>query len=257
MQWLVSGRLLPYRNVNDLIDAGVSPSSLERLADADAFRSIGLDRRQALWKVSALHDHPTGIFTGTPSENDSEASIELPRMTPGEHVIQDYASTALSLKAHPVSFARSQLNQLQVTPAAELANMKNGMPVKVCGLITVRQRPGTAKGVLFITIEDETGFANLVVWQNIFEKFRKEILQSRLLMVAGKLQVEGEVIHVVVNSCSNLNAIMRLDSDERNIGSVHKPARPDEKNSIENAETGKPFTGKPVQGELFPSRDFK
>ncbi|KOH42590.1 error-prone DNA polymerase [Sunxiuqinia dokdonensis] len=257
MQWLLAGRLLPYRNVNDLIDAGVSPSSLERLADADAFRSIGLDRRQALWKVSALHDHPTGIFTGTPSENDSEGNIELPRMTPGEHVIQDYASTALSLKAHPVSFARSKLNQLQVTPASELVNMKNGMPVKVCGLITVRQRPGTAKGVLFITLEDETGFANLVVWQKTFEKYRKEILQSRLLMVAGKLQIEGEVIHVVVNACFNLNGMMRLDSEERNIGSVHQPARPDEKNSIENAEAEKAFAGKPVQGELFPSRDFK
>ncbi len=257
IQWLVASRLLPYRNVNDLLNAGVSPSALERLADADAFRSIGLDRRQALWNVSALHDHPTGVFAGTPSENESEGSIELPRMTAGEHVIQDYASTSLSLKAHPVSFVRLKLNQLQVTPTSSLSRMKNGMPVKVCGLITVRQRPGTAKGVLFITLEDETGFANLVVWQNIFEKYRKEILQARLLMVAGKLQIEGEVIHVVVNSCYNLNEIMRLDTEGRDIGSVHKPARPDEKNLMENAGTKKTFTGKPVQGELFPSRDFK
>jgi error-prone DNA polymerase len=257
MQLLLAGRETSYRNINDLLDVGVSRSALERLADADAFRSIGLDRRQALWKVSALHDHPTGIFTGTPSENDSEGSIELPSMAPGEHVIRDYASTSLSLKAHPVSFVRWKLDQLQVAPTSELSKMKNGMAVKVCGLITVRQRPGTAKGVLFITIEDETGFANLVVWQKTFEKYRKEILQSRLLMVAGKLQVEGEVIHVVVNSCYNLNGLMRLDTEGRNIGSVHKPARPDEKNFIENTGTEKTFTGKPVQGNLFPSRDFK
>ena len=94
-------------------------------------------------------------------------------MTLGEHVMQDYASTSLSLKAHPVSFLRRKLNELQVTPTAGLSSMKNGQFVKVCGLITVRQRPGTAKGVLFITIEDETGFANLVVWSKTFEKYRK------------------------------------------------------------------------------------
>jgi len=246
MQALVSGRNIPYQNVNDLMNAGVHPSALERLADADAFRSIGLDRRQALWEVSALHDHPTGIFKGTPSQSTEEETTELPRMTLGEHVMQDYASTSLSLKAHPVSFLRRKLNELQVTPTAGLSSMKNGQFVKVCGLITVRQRPGTAKGVLFITIEDETGFANLVVWSKTFEKYRKQILQSRLLMVSGKLQIEGEVIHVVVNTCYNLNELMSLDTEERDIGSVHKRI------PIKEASSGKI-----VQGTLFPSRDFK
>ncbi|GET22831.1 error-prone DNA polymerase [Prolixibacter denitrificans] len=246
MQALVSGRSIPYPNVNDLVNAGVPPSALERLADADAFRSIGLDRRQALWEVSALHDHPTGIFKGTPSQSTEEEATELPRMTLGEHVMQDYASTSLSLKAHPVSFLRRKLNELQVTPTAELSSMKNGQFVKVCGLITVRQRPGTAKGVLFITIEDETGFANLVVWSKTFEKYRKQILQSRLLMVSGKLQIEGEVIHVVVNTCYNLNELMSMDTGGRNIGSVHK-----------RMPTKEAPPGKVVQGQLFPSRDFK
>jgi len=130
-------------------------------------------------------------------------------MTAGEHVVQDYASTGLSVKAHPVSFLREKLDLLRVTPTGRLSTMKDGMFVKVCGMITVRQRPGTAKGVLFVTIEDETGFANLVVWGLMFEKYRREILQSRLLMVAGKLQIEGEVIHVSVSHCTHLNSWLR------------------------------------------------
>ena len=257
MQALVSGRFVSYQNVNKLLVAGVSPFALERLADADAFRSIGLDRRQALWEVSALHDNPTGMFTGTPSQSATEQWTELPVMTPGEHVIQDYASTALSLKAHPVSSLRWKLNQLGAVPASELSKMKNGTTVKVCGLITVRQRPGTAKGVLFITIEDESGFANLVVWSKTFEQYRKVILQSRLLMVAGKLQIAGEVIHVVVSSCFNQNEMMSLNFDGRNLGSMSKPANFSKKNSGETPEKEKNFTGKAVQGELFPSRNFK
>jgi error-prone DNA polymerase len=250
IQALVSGRIVFYQTINELINAGVSPSALERLADADAFRSIGLDRRQALWEVSALNDHPEGIFTGTPSQSATEQLVELPVMTPGEHVVQDYASTSLSLKAHPVSFLRRELDQLKVTPTSGLNTMKNGSLVKVCGLITVRQRPGTAKGVLFITIEDETGFANLVVWSKTFEEYRKVILQSRLLMVAGRLQIEGEVIHVVVRSCFNLNEMMCPDTEGHDTGAVQKKA-------ISGSKKTGEATAKVVQGELFPSRDFK
>jgi len=257
MQTLVSGRLANYRNIDQLLNAGVPPSAMERLADADAFRSIGLDRRQALWKVSALNDHPTGMFTGTPSQSTTEQWTELPVMTSGEHVIQDYASTSLSLKAHPVSFLRQSLNHLGVVTTSELSKMKNGMSVRVCGLITVRQRPGTAKGVLFITIEDESGFANLVVWSKTFEQYRKIILQSRLLMVEGKLQIAGEVIHVVVSACFNLNELMSLDFEGRNLGSMSKPSNSDKKNMEDVSGKEKNLDSKAVQGELFPSRDFK
>lgn len=249
MELLVTKREKVYESMNELLVAGVSAFGLERLADADAFRSIGLDRRQALWEVAALHDHPTGMFSGTPSPSTAEGGADLPVMTVGEHVVQDYASTSLSLKAHPVSFLRKKLNQWRVTPTASLSKMKNGSFVHVCGLVTVRQRPGTAKGVLFITIEDETGFANLVVWSKTFEAYRKVILQSRLLMVTGKLQIEGEVIHVVVNRCVNLNELMNLNMDGRNIGSVRKT------NEV-GAETAV-GAGKTVQGKLFQSRDFK
>lgn len=206
---LVCGRGSGYTTITSLVDAGVSLSAMERLADADAFRSLKLDRRQALWEVSALQDRPMALFGGQLSESAKEGQTELPLMTQGEHVVQDYASTALSIKAHPVSFLRDKLNLLHVVTTERLSIMKSDMLVKVCGMITVRQRPGTAKGVLFVTIEDETGFANLVVWGKVYERYRKEILQSRLLMVTGKLQIEGEVIHVIAQQCVNLNGWLR------------------------------------------------
>ncbi|WP_188505981.1 error-prone DNA polymerase [Parapedobacter pyrenivorans] len=198
-----------YTAISALADAGVPLAALERLADADAFGSMGVDRRQALWAVSALADRPVALFEGQSSACTNEGQIELPLMTAGEHVVQDYASTALSIKAHPVSFLREKLELLRVTPTGRLPTMQDGMFVKVCGMVTVRQRPGTAKGVLFVTVEDETGFANLVVWGTMFEKYRREILQSRLLLVSGKLQIEGEVIHVIVQHCTNLNGWLR------------------------------------------------
>ncbi|MFI5407463.1 MAG: OB-fold nucleic acid binding domain-containing protein, partial [Nitrososphaerales archaeon] len=124
------------------------------------------------------------------------------------HVVKDYATTSLSLKAHPVSFVRQKLELLNILPNSQLKIAKNGDVVKVAGLVLVRQRPGTASGICFISIEDETGCANLVVFENLFEKYRKEIIQSQLLMVEGKLQVEGEVIHVIVNSCHNLSKLL-------------------------------------------------
>eukprot|EP01137_Pigoraptor_chileana_P006238 Opistho-2@50373 len=205
MQLLITARDTSFKSVNALLNAGVSMFALEKLADADAFRSIGLDRRQALWEVCALSDSPIGMFEGQPSESVNEPQLELPFLTEAAHVVEDYASVGLSLKAHPVSFVRSQLNSLKVTPTGSLPKMKNGDKIKVAGLITVRQRPGTAKGVLFVTIEDESGFANLVIWEKIFTAYRREIIQSRLFMVEGKLQIEGEVIHVIVNSCFNLS----------------------------------------------------
>ncbi|MGZ3834094.1 MAG: error-prone DNA polymerase [Mucilaginibacter sp.] len=209
MHALIAARGAGYTSVNQLSDAGVPQAAIERLTDADAFRSINLDRREALWEVPALSDKPIGLFAGQPSESAHEAQVTLPFMSQAEHVVQDYATTGLSLKAHPVSFVREKLDLLRVTPTSGLAKLKDGDQVKVAGLVTVRQRPGTAKGVLFITIEDETGFANLVVWEKVFEKYRKEIIQARLLMVEGKLQIAGEVIHVVASRCFNLSNFLR------------------------------------------------
>ena len=205
---LVSGRKNFYATINELRDAGLSEATLEKLADADAFRSIGLDRRQALWEVSTK-DRPTALFNGQPSPDAKEDNVLLPAMSLSEHVVHDYGSLSLSLKAHPVSFVREKLRQLHILSTKDLSAAKNGDAVKVAGLVIVRQRPGTANGICFMTIEDETGFANVVIFEKLFQKYRKEILQSQLIMVEGKLQIEGEVIHVIVSRCYNFSKLLR------------------------------------------------
>jgi error-prone DNA polymerase len=218
MDVLVRGRgACAYGRVVNLCEAGVTEAVLERLADADAFRSMGLDRRQALWAISALKDRPIALFggkatgdaVGVGQSDDDDGRQALPRMTDAEHVVHDYAATSLSLKAHPVSFVREKLSLLRITPNAGLARCKDGDTVTVAGLVLVRQRPGTASGIVFITIEDETGCANLVTFSTIFDKYRKTILQSRLLIVSGKLQVEGEVIHVIAQHCTDGSKLLR------------------------------------------------
>ncbi|MGF7042638.1 error-prone DNA polymerase [Mucilaginibacter lappiensis] len=209
MVQLVAMREDGYRHIDQLRATGVPEAALEKLADADAFRSLGTDRRMALWEVSALADRPVGLFDGQLSETVLELPVELPAMTRGEHVVQDYISTGLSLKDHPIGLVRPQLTRLRNVRVNELLYKKDGDMVCIAGLITVRQRPGTAKGVLFMTLEDETGSANLVVWQSLFDKYRKEIVQSRLLMVAGKLQIANGVTHLVVYRCFNLTTLLR------------------------------------------------
>jgi error-prone DNA polymerase len=209
MEMLVDRRGKGYQTITALRDEGISIATLERLADADAFRSIGLDRRKALWEVSALQDMPEEIFKGQPSESLLETQVSLPLMSQGEHVVQDYNTIGLSLKAHPVSFIRPQLEMLRILSTHQINNVvTDGQLVKVAGLVLVRQRPGTAGGVCFITIEDETGFTNLVVFEKLFEKYRKEILHARLLMVEGRLQREGLVVHVIVSKCIDLTKML-------------------------------------------------
>jgi error-prone DNA polymerase len=259
MQVLIAARGTGYSSINQLSDTGVPQAAIEKLTDADAFRSLKLDRREALWEVPALSDKPVGLFAGQPSESTKEAQITLPFMTQAEHVVQDYASTGLSLKAHPVSFVREKLNLLRVTATSELAKLKDGDPVKVAGLVTVRQRPGTAKGILFITIEDESGFSNLVVWEKVFEKYRKEILQTRLLMVEGKVQIEGEVIHVIVRRCFNLSNLLRgLTAAEKEDLPVLTLSRADERSAPYPTENNRIKPLETAQKEIFHAgRNFK
>lgn len=219
MDLLVSGRASEYRSITAIRDVGITLATLEQLADADAFRSMGLDRRKALWEVSALKDMPVELFKGQPSESLLETQVELPLMAKGEHVVQDYATVGLSLKAHPVSFVRDQLEMLRIRSCHQINNeATDGQLVKVAGLVLVRQRPGTAGGVCFITIEDETGYSNLVVFEKLFETYRKEILHSRLLMVEGRLQREGQVVHVIVSKCFDftkmLGKLLQREADD-------------------------------------------
>ena len=205
---LESGRSNQYTTVNELRDLGISQAGLEKLAEADAFRSIGLDRREALWEVSTK-DRPEALFEGKQPEDAKYENIRLPQMSLPEHVVQDYKSLSLSLKGHPVSFVREKLEQLHIVTIKHLEAMNDGDPVKVAGLVLVRQRPETAKGICFMTIEDETGNGNLVVWKNLFEEYRKVIMQAKLIMVEGKLQKEGDVIHVIVSGCYDISELLR------------------------------------------------
>jgi error-prone DNA polymerase len=252
---LIKGRKKGYKSIHELRETGLSETVLEKLADADAFRSIGHDRRRALWEVSTK-DKPQALFPGQHT-GDAEGDISLPEMRLSEHVVQDYAATSLSLKAHPVSFVREELNRLRVSSTADLEQAKNGDHVKVAGLILVRQRPGTASGICFITIEDETGTANLVVFQNLFDKYRKEIIQSRLLMVEGQLQREGEVIHVVVKRCYNFSKLLKqLTAPKEEELSVTPMSRADEKSAPVLKK--KKQEDEVVQGKIFPEgRNFR
>jgi error-prone DNA polymerase len=247
---LLKGRTEKFKSVYELRRIGLSDAALERLADADAFRSIGQDRRKALWEVTSK-DYPMAMFPGNAGTEDTD--ISLPEMTLSEHVAYDYASTSLSLKAHPVSFVRRELDQLRVVPTSGLTSIKHGSIVKVAGLILVRQRPGTAKGVCFITIEDETGTANLVVFENMFDKYRKEVIQSRLLMVEGEVQKEGEVIHVIVKRCFNYSGLLQRLMPHNEDIPMTTFARSDERTGpprdsrVEAAEAQRDF----VQGKIF------
>ena len=253
MKVLIAARTKMYSSINELRDTGLYEAALGKLADADAFRSIGLDRRQALWEVSTK-DRPVALFKGKLSADAKGENVSLPEMTTSEHVVHDYAATSLSLKAHPVSFVREKLHQLHIVSTKELDMLKDGDWVKVAGLVLVRQRPGTAGGICFMTIEDETGIANLVIFQNLFEEYRKPILQSKLIMVEGKLQWEGEVIHVIVSCCYNLSKLLRhLTPSQNEDLPLLTLARPDEK-SIPSGQDNRTQ----VQKKVFPeARNFR
>ncbi|PWT73521.1 MAG: error-prone DNA polymerase [Bacteroidetes bacterium] len=256
---LVSARKKMFASVNEVLDIAVPISALIKLADADAFRSIGLDRRRALWEVTALRDSPIGLFRGQPSESLFETNVSLPEMSLSEHVVYDYSTLSLSIKEHPVSFLREKLAKANVIAIEELSRRNDGDIVRVAGLVLVRQRPGTAAGICFMTIEDETGNANLVVFKNLFENiYRKEILQSKLIMVEGKVQKEGAVIHVIVRHCENWSKLLRdLTENNKLDVQVHSLSPRDEKDGAP-FKAQKPMKKQFVQEELFPDgRNFR
>jgi error-prone DNA polymerase len=178
--------------------------ALDRLARADAFGSLALARRGALWSAIGLDrvgqelDQPP-LFAWAEGAARPEPEVALPPMTLGEEVAQDYANLRLSLRCHPMALLRPWLGR-RVVRAEQLASITDGRRVEVAGITLVRQRPGTASGVIFVTLEDETGVANLVVWPAVFERYRRVLLGAQLMVVRGKLQREGIVIHVVAEA---------------------------------------------------------
>ncbi len=198
----------PFANPRDLWRrAGLPAATLARLAQADAFRSMGLDRRHALWAVEALGEEPLPLFAALPDGGaGAEPAATLPDMPMGEHVVEDYSSLSLSLKTHPLALLRDRIADLHAAHdrrhplirAVEQRDLPDRRRVAVAGLVLVRQRPGSAKGVIFLTLEDETGVANCVLMPDLFERYRKQVLGGRLLVALGRIEKVGEVIHVRV-----------------------------------------------------------
>ena len=214
MRQLVERRGEGYDSVRDVwLRGGLTLAGLERLADADAFRSLGLDRREALWAVRGLDrvgdqdDLPLFALAGKSAE---EPDAHLPPMPLGAHVVEDYRRLSLSLKAHPVAFMRKRLEAKRVTRSDGLEAIRSGARVTVAGLVLVRQRPGTAKGVVFMTLEDEAGVANVIVWPKAFERLRAIVIGARFVAITGKLQNEAGVIHVIVERAEDLTPMLGL-----------------------------------------------
>ncbi|CAO3418670.1 error-prone DNA polymerase [Azospirillum endophyticum] len=200
---LVLSRAGGYRDPYDLWRRARLPvEALEKLAKADAFRSVGLDRRAALWAVRALGDQPLPLFARLDGPIAEEPEAPLPAMALGEHVVMDYGSLSLSLKAHPLALLRDGLPG--ITPAERLARTRDGRRLTTAGLVLVRQRPGSAEGVVFITLEDETGIANLVVMPDAFETFRRPIMTARMMAATGRVQNHEGVVHLRVESLLDL-----------------------------------------------------
>ncbi len=214
-------RVGPFRSVESLWrTSGTGTRALRRLARADAFRSMGLDRQGALWQVKSLRDEVLPLFrhdAGAPIVihrdwgplPDDAGHESLPPVTPQRQVLQDYEASGLSLKAHPVSFIRGALDELDAIPTADLRDPRlspQGRRVAVAGIVLSRQRPATASGVVFITLEDETGIANLIIWSTTFERYRWVARLSTVLLARGRVERQGDVVHVHVDRLENLDS---------------------------------------------------
>jgi error-prone DNA polymerase len=214
---LVARRTHPYTSVEELRSRGGLPvHAIEKLAEADAFRSIGLDRRAALWDARALKpalDLPLFVAADARDEGEEVETTQLPAMPLSEHVISDYQTVRLSLKAHPMTFLRDHFAAKGFITADRLKATRDGRRVQLAGLVLIRQRPGSAKGVCFITLEDETGIANLVVWPDVFEAQRSIVMGARLMVVHGMIQRDENIIHVVVRKLEDGTPLLRHLSD--------------------------------------------
>ncbi|MFD1103857.1 error-prone DNA polymerase [Sphingobium olei] len=201
--------------------AGVPRAAIERLAEADAFACIAQDRRQGLWKVKGLGEAPLPLFAaadereGKFSPEGREALVTLQPMSEGREVVEDYRSLQLSLRNHPLSFLRPELDAMRIERCADLKSIRDGRNVEVAGVILVRQRPGSAKGVLFVTIEDETGVAQGILWPDRFEIYRRQVMSASMIAMRGRLQKEGEVIHIIcdriIDHDDMLRSVGRMD----------------------------------------------
>jgi error-prone DNA polymerase len=220
----------PFASVDDLWRrCGVPVVALTEIAEADGFGpAFGLARREALWAIRALRDAPLPLFAAASArENAIVAEIDEPAaalrpMSAGGEVVEDYRHVGLSLRSHPVALLRADLARRRIVTCTEAMEARDGRWLEAAGIVLVRQRPGSAKGVMFITLEDETGIANLVVWPQVFEQNRRTILSAGMIAVRGRIQREGEVVHLVARRLADLSAelasVGERDVGERDVG---------------------------------------
>jgi error-prone DNA polymerase len=217
----IDGREVPYRDPADVWRrGGLTKRQILALARADAFASMSLSRRDVLWAVRAFSEAAMPLLD---QARIIEPEISLPRLTLGEQIVDDYSTISMSLRAHPLELLRPTLSDRRMAHSRKLREeARNGDFLQMAGLVLVRQRPGTASGVVFITLEDEFGIANLVVWPKVFETYRRIVMGSRLLGVAGKVQrvdstdnIGASVIHLVADRLwdwsADLDRIADLD----------------------------------------------
>lgn len=257
--WIAAARGNGYPDPESLwLRAGISPAVLERLAEADAFAGQGLNRRDALWAVRAIRSPaPLPLFNDPiDGEGLREPAVTLPGMHLGEEVVEDYLSTRLTLRAHPMELLRPAIPGL--TCHESLATTPVGR-VTVCGLVITRQRPGTASGVVFVTLEDETGVSNIVVWPKVYERFRRAVMGGRLLKVTGRLQREGIVVHLIADQIEDLSA--RLSDLSHPLHEmIATGERKTDESPLRQTQRGqtrpRPLHPRDQARQLFPSRDF-
>ncbi|HET8750693.1 MAG TPA: error-prone DNA polymerase, partial [Sphingomicrobium sp.] len=246
----------PYSTVEELRSRGRVPvHAIQRLAAADAFRSIGLDRRAALWDSRALKQAPDLPLFAHAEARDEGTEAEpatLPAMPLAEHVVNDYQTIRLSLKAHPMRFLRGHYAAKKFITADRLKSIRDGGRLSIAGVVLIRQRPGTSKGVVFVTIEDETGIANLVVWPDLFARQRKIVMGARLMAVHGIVQKDpdSDVIHIVAR---------RLEDDSSLLGRLSDDSLPTTLEKADHAGSwGRAQHRHPRNVEIIPkSRDFR
>ena len=255
----------PYTDLDDLWRrAGVPVAALERLAEADAMASLGLDRRGALWAIRGLADAPLPLFAAADNRPEIvEPPVVLDPMRPGREVVEDYGSTGLTLRAHPLAFLRAELRRRGMVACADLLHLRDGRRVVVPGLVLVRQKPGSAKGVMFITTEDETGVANLILWPSVFARQRRLVLSATMIACHGKVQKEAGVIHVIADGLEDLSDLLRSVGERddpwpvrygRGDGATH-PGAPDRGDLAPRVRDV--YAPETPRGIRVPTRDFR
>ena len=241
----------PFTSIEDVWRrSGVPVAALEKLADADAFRSLGLDRRQALWRLRGLGQAPLPLFAAAEAR-ENEPAVLLNAMTEGREVVEDYRSVQLSLRDHPLAFLRPELDRQGAMPAKRLGTLRDGARIYIAGIVLIRQRPGKGN-VTFMTLEDESGIANAIVWQRLFDRYRRTILSSAMVGIKGRLQREGQVIHVIADSIEDLTPLLG------EVGNRDFPYRPGPGDGARNGSHDPRHKNRlppPPVAALPPSRD--